>query len=53
MPEETVDLIAQHTSFKEMKKNPLANYSTVLSDFMDHTISPFMRKGRYLGRVGW
>uniref|UniRef100_A0A8C0VZT3 Sulfotransferase n=1 Tax=Castor canadensis TaxID=51338 RepID=A0A8C0VZT3_CASCN len=45
VPEETVDLIAQHTSFKEMKKNPLANYSTVLSDFMDHTISPFMRKG--------
>ncbi|XP_077842004.1 sulfotransferase 1A1 isoform X2 [Macaca mulatta] len=45
LPEETVDLMVQHTSFKEMKKNPMANYTTVPQEFMDHSISPFMRKG--------
>ncbi|KAG3259576.1 sulfotransferase 1A1-like [Ictidomys tridecemlineatus] len=43
--EETVDHIIQHTSFKEMKKNPMANYSTLPTELMDHDISPFMRKG--------
>nr|XP_027804542.1 sulfotransferase 1A1-like [Marmota flaviventris]XP_027804543.1 sulfotransferase 1A1-like [Marmota flaviventris]XP_027804544.1 sulfotransferase 1A1-like [Marmota flaviventris] len=43
--EETVDHIIQHTSFKEMKKNPMANYSTLPTEIMDHNISPFMRKG--------
>ncbi|XP_055154285.1 sulfotransferase 1A1 isoform X2 [Symphalangus syndactylus] len=45
LPEETVDLMVQHTSFKEMRKNPMTNYSTVPREFMDHSISPFMRKG--------
>ncbi|XP_032003547.2 sulfotransferase 1A2-like, partial [Hylobates moloch] len=45
LPEETMDLMVQHTSFKEMKKNPMTNYTTVRREFMDHTISPFMRKG--------
>ncbi|XP_065393094.1 sulfotransferase 1A1-like isoform X1 [Macaca fascicularis] len=45
LPEETVDLMVQHTSFKEMKKNPMANYTTVPQEFMDRSMSPFMRKG--------
>ncbi|XP_047568682.1 sulfotransferase 1A1 [Lutra lutra] len=45
LPEETVDLIVQQTSFKEMKKNSMANYSTIPADIMDHSISAFMRKG--------
>ncbi|NP_001387190.1 sulfotransferase 1A2 isoform 4 [Homo sapiens] len=45
LPEETVDLMVEHTSFKEMKKNPMTNYTTVRREFMDHSISPFMRKG--------
>lgn len=45
LPEETVDLIVQHTSFKEMKNNSMANYTTLSPDIMDHSISAFMRKG--------
>lgn len=45
LPEETVDLITQQTSFKEMKKNPMVNYTTIPPDIMDHSVSAFMRKG--------
>lgn len=45
LPDETVDLIVQHTSFKEMKNNSKANYSTIPLHVMDHSISAFMRKG--------
>ncbi|KAM3821640.1 sulfotransferase 1 family member D1-like isoform 4-T4 [Vipera latastei] len=43
--ENLVKKIAHHTSFKEMSQNPMANYTGVPISFMDHTISPFMRKG--------
>ncbi|NWR97164.1 ST1D1 Sulfotransferase, partial [Motacilla alba] len=45
LAEETVDRILHHTSFQEMKKNPAANYETMLPALMDHSISPFLRKG--------
>ncbi|KAM6166882.1 LOW QUALITY PROTEIN: sulfotransferase 1A1-like [Erethizon dorsatum] len=45
LPEETMDLIIQLTSFKEMKRNPMVNYTTIPPELMDHTVSPFMRKG--------
>ncbi|XP_075400358.1 sulfotransferase 1 family member D1-like [Tenrec ecaudatus] len=45
LPEETVDKILYHTSFNVMKQNPSANYTTMGHYNMDHSVSPFMRKG--------
>ncbi|KFO33561.1 Sulfotransferase 1A1 [Fukomys damarensis] len=44
LPVETVDLII-HTSFEEMRKNPMANYTTAGPAHMDHTVSSFTRRG--------
>nr|XP_040134510.1 sulfotransferase 1A1-like [Ictidomys tridecemlineatus] len=33
------------TSFKEMEKNPMTDSSTFPTHILDHSISPFMRKG--------
>nr|XP_020666260.1 sulfotransferase 1C1-like [Pogona vitticeps] len=43
--DQLVEKIAHKTSFKEMRQNPMANYTSIPSSVMDHSISPFMRKG--------
>ncbi|XP_029953227.1 sulfotransferase 1C2 [Salarias fasciatus] len=43
--EEVIDRIVDLTSFKNMKENPMANYSCIPKPVFDHSISPFMRKG--------
>ncbi|KAF7238863.1 Sulfotransferase 1A1 [Varanus komodoensis] len=43
--ERLVEKIAHHTSFKEMRQNEMANYRSIPKEIMDHTVSPFMRKG--------
>nr|XP_042712228.1 sulfotransferase 1 family member D1-like isoform X2 [Chrysemys picta bellii] len=45
LKEDVVNKILHHTSFQEMQKNPTANYKMVSKDHMDHSVSPFMRKG--------
>ncbi|XP_070118467.1 sulfotransferase 1 family member D1-like isoform X1 [Equus przewalskii] len=45
LPEETMDKILHHSSFDVMKQNASTNYTTVPKCNMDHSISPFMRKG--------
>ncbi|XP_069591072.1 sulfotransferase 1 family member D1-like isoform X2 [Ranitomeya imitator] len=42
LSENVLEKILKHTSFQAMKENPMSNYSTF--PFMDHSISPFMRK---------
>ncbi|XP_066485300.1 sulfotransferase 1 family member D1-like [Tiliqua scincoides] len=43
--EEIVQRILHHTSFQEMQKNPTSNYKHAPAALMDHSVSPFMRKG--------
>ncbi|KAM9305380.1 sulfotransferase 1B1-like [Gastrophryne carolinensis] len=43
--DDVLEKISLQTSFKAMKENPLTNYTAMPSTIMDHSISPFMRKG--------
>lgn len=43
--EEVFHRILHHTSFQEMQKNTTTNYKDVPVAAMDHSVSPFMRKG--------
>ncbi|XP_075035062.1 sulfotransferase 1 family member D1-like [Mixophyes fleayi] len=45
LPEDVIEKIHQSTTFKAMKENKMTNYSSIPTSVMDHTISPFMRKG--------
>nr|XP_056717692.1 sulfotransferase 1C1-like [Euleptes europaea] len=45
LEKEILDKIVHHTQFEIMKENPMANYTMVPPEIMNHKISPFMRKG--------
>lgn len=45
LDDKTLDKIVYHTAFDVMKLNPMANYSTIPTEIMNQSISPFMRKG--------
>uniref|UniRef100_A0A8B9N7N9 Sulfotransferase n=1 Tax=Accipiter nisus TaxID=211598 RepID=A0A8B9N7N9_9AVES len=42
--EGTVARMLHHTSLQEMRKNPAADYETMLTALMDHSLSPFLWK---------
>ncbi|KAJ7984462.1 hypothetical protein DPEC_G00355080 [Dallia pectoralis] len=44
LSDDVISRIVELTSFKSMKENPMANYSS-MPDIFDQSISPFMRKG--------
>ncbi|XP_068161227.1 sulfotransferase 1C2 [Antennarius striatus] len=43
--DEVIDKIVENTTFKNMKDNPMTNYSCIPPSVFDQSISPFMRKG--------
>uniref|UniRef100_A0A8C6C1A9 Sulfotransferase n=1 Tax=Monodon monoceros TaxID=40151 RepID=A0A8C6C1A9_MONMO len=45
LDDKVLDKIVHYSSFDVMKQNPMANYTSIPAPFMNHSISPFMRKG--------
>uniref|UniRef100_A0A8C9FZ39 Sulfotransferase n=1 Tax=Pavo cristatus TaxID=9049 RepID=A0A8C9FZ39_PAVCR len=45
LDDEVLNKIIYNTSFEIMKDNPMANYTKDFVGVMDHSVSPFMRKG--------
>ncbi|XP_054543715.1 sulfotransferase 1C4-like [Talpa occidentalis] len=45
LDDKVLDKIVHHSSFDVMKQNPMANYSSIPTEIMNHSVSPFMRKG--------
>ncbi|XP_019380761.1 PREDICTED: sulfotransferase 1C1-like isoform X2 [Gavialis gangeticus] len=45
LKKEVLDKIVKYTAFENMKNNPMANYTKEFEGIMNHSISPFMRKG--------
>ncbi|XP_062982280.1 sulfotransferase 1C4 isoform X2 [Elgaria multicarinata webbii] len=45
LEKKVLDKIIHCTQFEVMKDNPMANYTSFPTEIMDHSISPFMRKG--------
>ncbi|NXL32717.1 ST1C1 Sulfotransferase, partial [Glaucidium brasilianum] len=43
--QEVLNKILHNTSFEIMKENPMTNYTKEFQGIMDHSVSPFMRKG--------
>ncbi|XP_068610614.1 sulfotransferase 1C2 [Brachionichthys hirsutus] len=43
--DEVIDKIVEITSFKNMKENPMTNYSSIPPSVFNQSVSPFMRKG--------
>lgn len=45
LDDQVLNKIVYNTSFEIMKDNPMTNYTRDFEGIMDHSVSPFMRKG--------